>query len=189
PLRQILKQRPKPRCDAELRNYMPFSPGVRLRVVGPAQPAEILSPPPGGAEPFPPRVIVAWGRFEDYPAGGEHEGLGLGVQYRFEPGFTYTKVEWPGGGLAFDEVGHDNSGLGVSGAISEAAPRDKLGGWPHWVQAPEYVRCPRCRERMTYLFQLDSQDHIPYLFGDMGCGHIFRCATHPDLFAFTWECS
>jgi hypothetical protein len=42
---------------------------------------------------------------------------------------------------------------------------------------------------MTYLFQLDSRDQLPYSFGDMGCGHIFRCANHPDLLAFTWECS
>src|SRR5690606_21931950 len=30
---------------------------------------------------------------------------------------------------------------------------DKIGGWPSWVQGPEYPACPECKTRMVYLLQ------------------------------------
>ena len=49
---------------------------------------------------------------------------------------------------------------------------EKLGGWPMWVQSVEYPSCPECGAEMTLLFQIDSERNLPYMFGDVGCGHI-----------------
>lgn len=76
-------------------------------------------------------------------------------------------------------------------ALQEAVPNatgDKLGGWPAWVQGVEYPDCPRCGARMALLFQLDSEENVPWMFGDVGCGHVTRCPAHPDEVAFGWAC-
>jgi hypothetical protein len=65
---------------------------------------------------------------------------------------------------------------------------DKLGGWPAWVQGAEYPSCPTCGTRMELVFQIDSENNIPHMFGDMGCGHITQCPEHPEVLAFGWAC-
>ena len=72
--------------------------------------------------------------------------------------------------------------------IAIAADRDKLGGWPFWVQGAEYPSCHVCGEQMEVLFQLDSEDHVPFMFGDAGIGHISMCRSHPEVVAFGWAC-
>ncbi len=67
------------------------------------------------------------------------------------------------------------------------ATGDKLLGWPAWAQGPEYPKCKKCRKPMSYVFQIDSNDHLQHTFGDCGCGHVFHCATD-NLVAFTWAC-
>jgi hypothetical protein len=42
---------------------------------------------------------------------------------------------------------------------------------------------------MHLLFQIDSEDNLPYMFGDAGCGHITQCPKHPHRLAFGWACS
>lgn len=66
---------------------------------------------------------------------------------------------------------------------------EKLLGWPHWVQGVEYVFCPICSKQMRYIFQLDSERNIDFMFGDMGIGHISQCKDHPEQLVFTWACS
>ena len=70
------------------------------------------------------------------------------------------------------------------------APRggDKLGGWPAWVQGIEYPDCPECGEPMAAILQIDSEDHVAYMFGDYGTAHVFRCRTHPDVVTMSWAC-
>lgn len=65
---------------------------------------------------------------------------------------------------------------------------EKLLGWPHWVQGVEYVNCPICAKQMRYIFQIDSERNIDYMFGDMGVGHLSQCKDHPDQLVFTWAC-
>jgi uncharacterized protein YwqG len=67
--------------------------------------------------------------------------------------------------------------------------RDKLGGWPYWVQGVEYPNCPQCQTQMRLVFQIDSDDHVPWMFGDVGCGHITQCPNHHDVVTFGWACS
>jgi hypothetical protein len=67
-------------------------------------------------------------------------------------------------------------------------PGDKLGGWPAWVQGPEYPKCPRCHARMLYLLQLESNGLCRHQFGDLGAGHLSQCPEHPEVVAFGWAC-
>ena len=73
--------------------------------------------------------------------------------------------------------------------IASSEPGDKLAGWPAWVQGVEYPNCPRCGRRMAHVFQVDSEDHVPFMFGDAGCGHITQCPEHKEVVAFGWACS
>lgn len=65
---------------------------------------------------------------------------------------------------------------------------EKLLGWPCWVQGPEYPSCPECGERMEMLFQIDSEQNVPWMFGDMGIAHITQCPRHRGQLAFGWAC-
>ena len=65
---------------------------------------------------------------------------------------------------------------------------EKLRGWPAWVQSVEYPSCPECGRRMELLLQIDSEQNLPYMFGDAGIGHITQCPEHRDQLAFGWAC-
>jgi len=41
---------------------------------------------------------------------------------------------------------------------------------------------------MGLVFQLDSEDSLRPMFGDMGCGHVTQCSVHPDVLAFGGAC-
>jgi uncharacterized protein YwqG len=79
--------------------------------------------------------------------------------------------------------------MSIPEAISIAKNGDKLGGWPYWIQGAEYPDCPECGARMEVVFQLDSNNNLPFMFGDVGCGHITQCPRHKDVVTFAWACS
>jgi hypothetical protein len=126
---------------------------------------------------FPPRIITGWEIETDLPSVEEHGSLGLIYDYDFPA--KKVCVTWAAANLVIDKLDYDMPGM-----IAEAMPGDKLGGWPYWVQGIEYPCCPRCGAEMGLVFQLDSDDNLPYGFGDAGCGHITQCAEHKDVVAF-----
>lgn len=66
---------------------------------------------------------------------------------------------------------------------------DKLAGWADWVQFPRYPNCPTCNQSMNqFVFQLGSEDNIPYAWGDYGEGYIVQCPEHKEQVAFLWQC-
>ncbi len=38
------------------------------------------------------------------------------------------------------------------------------------------------------LFQMNSEQTLPWMFGDVGIGHVTQCPTHPTEVAFGWAC-
>jgi len=67
---------------------------------------------------------------------------------------------------------------------------DKLAGWPRWVQDIEYPNCPTCDGVMNqFIFQLESDDNIPWLWGDLGTGYLVQCPEHKNKVAFLWQCT
>lgn len=100
--------------------------------------------------------IIGWEPIDDYPNWSEHEALGVRL----------------------------SKGTGNLDVLS--APGDKLLGWPYWVQGPSYPFCPRCGQKMVAVFQLDHYGHLPFEFGDAGCGHVTTCRACSS-FAFAYE--
>lgn len=138
---------------------------------------------PSGLEPLAKTSIVGWERFIDLPHPEEHERLGLNYRYDFDKNVVSVKCEDPK--IELKDIDID---LNVAESISDAEAGDKLGGWPFWVQSAEYPDCPQCGSQMNLLLQIDSQDNLPYMFGDLGCAHITQCYKHPDVLAFGWAC-
>lgn len=164
--------------DGGCETWRPFS-GTQLArlVAGPL----VAALPPTGLTAFPARGIERWDELVDYPDPEEHGSLGLVCDYDFAN--KRASMSCKELGFALRDVDLD-----VAESISFAEAGDKLGGWPHWVQGVEYPDCPRCSRRMELVLQLDSEDNLPYMFGDAGCGHITQCADHPDVLAFGWAC-
>lgn len=157
--------------------WEPFSNEVSLvRVV----PAGALAPTTVVGEVLRASTIGGWERFDDRPDPEDHDLAGLTASYDMR--LRTVTLRCPEVGLNAT-VGLDD--LGVE-EIARAAEKDKLGGWPLWGQGREYPACPACSEPMQLVLQLDSDDNVPFMFGDMGIGHITQCPTHLDVVTFAW---
>jgi hypothetical protein len=169
------------RDDGDCETWRPFSGTHLVRLLrGPAS----VGSHPAGLVPFPVRSIRRWSELVDYPHPEEHEKLGLTYKYDFPNNRVSVSCDELGAALRDLDIDAD-----VAETLAVAEMGDKLGGWPSWVQSVEYPDCPQCGRRMELVFQLDSEDNIPHMFGDAGCGHITQCPDHADVLAFGWACS
>jgi uncharacterized protein YwqG len=150
-----------PFCEAEAESFFPFMPGKLVRVIQPTQEVRQIALPEA-MHPFPPKTIIGWQAADDYP--NQEEGQAQGLELSDQAWERLSEQGFPCRG-------------------------DKLAGWPMWIQGVEYPACPICQRRMRLVFQIDSNDHLPYMFGDLGCGHITQCPTHHDQVTFGWACS
>jgi Domain of unknown function (DUF1963) len=152
-----------PLCEVDHEAWQPFGKSSLARWLSPAEQARAAAgtptPDPTGE---PAAVIVGWDQ-------GPPE----------LPGYEEDVPPPPEGDS--DELD------GVDAALAPR-PGDKLGGWPSWVQGPEYPACPQCKARMVYLLQLESNGLCRHQFGDLGAGHLFQCSKHPEVVAFGWAC-
>ena len=162
--------------------WEPFADDLsRVRVVRPSGPG-LGTAASDQVGSFPPKRIVGWSLFTDLPMPEEHGELGLAYTYDFNAGTL--RLQCPEVGLDLTQAMNDLAAEGI--AVSELG--DKLGGWPAWVQGIEYPTCPRCGRRMEHVFQVDSEDNVPFMFGDVGCGHVTQCPEHKEVVAFGWAC-
>jgi uncharacterized protein YwqG len=160
--------------------WEPFADDLsRVRVVQPTGQASEISVP---QDFFPPRRIINWKRFTELPNPSEHDELGLKYTYDFKAGTVNLACEELN--LVFEDIRDDY----LAENIANSELGDKLAGWPAWVQNVEYPACPRCGQTMVHVFQVDSEDNIPFMLGDVGCGHITQCPEHKDVVAFGWAC-
>ena len=150
-----------PHCESDCEAFFPFTAAKLVRIVeSEGDPQPVEIP--DIARAFPSKLIIGWDEMEDYPHWEEGEAQGI----------LLSTDEWQ----TLSEDGYPRSG-------------DKLAGWPLWIQGIEYPHCPECHQRMRLVFQIDSDDHLPYMFGDLGCGHITQCPTHKNQVTFAWACS
>ncbi len=149
-------------CEMYCDAFFPFAKSELVRLVQPQNDGTVAEASLDIASQFPPRRIIRWKEVKDYPHPEEATEFDV----------TLTDAEW-------DEL--DEAELPQRG--------DKLAGWPAWVQGVEYPECPKCKGRMRLVFQIDSNDNLPYDFGDVGTGHITQCEEHKDVLAFGWACS
>ena len=106
----------------------------------------------------------------------EHEEKGIAYDYDFQVSPYLTSVDWKEGGVHF----RANPGLRRGRSDQYGVREGQAGRMAQVIQGVEYPTRPGCGRRMTYLFQIDSEDHVPYMFGDAGCGHITCCDHHPS---------
>lgn len=166
-------------CDGD--GWEPFSDNKLVRLVQPSDRAQSLST--ANYPSFPAKTIVGWTTLNDYPSPAEHDELGLIFTYDFSA--NTVKIQCPSLGL---ETAALPMAAVEAEAVAIAEPGDKLAGWPYWVQGVEYPNCPECDRRMELVFQLDSEDNLPFMFGDVGCGHITQCPEHKEVVTFAWAC-
>ena len=150
-----------PHCEVECEAYFPFSKSVVARTLPLPAEEPVKDAVPTVSRQFPEKVITDWISYDDYP---DWQEMQVG-----DAGLTEAEVEL----LESNET-----------IVPKAA--DKLGGWPYWVQGVEYPVCPECGIQMQMIFQLDSNNHLPYMFGDSGIGHLHQCRLHKNTLAFGW---
>jgi uncharacterized protein YwqG len=149
----------EPSCEVDLGAWDAFAKSVVIRIVTQRDSPSRYSESPV-TDVFPPKVIVGWNPAEDFP-------------------LFWTEMDAP---TSFEREADELM-------ESYPLPGEKLLGWPLWVQGREYPNCPKCRAEMRHVFQIDSYESLPYMFGDAGVGHITQCPEPRDILAFRWACS
>jgi uncharacterized protein YwqG len=177
----------KGKCEPIRDPHLPFSEATIVRIVEVTGPMKRVEVPEFG-EQLPCKAITGWSKEKDWPRPQGMEKLGL----RFDEHARYTRdgdtrhcsLECTQIGVKVEDVDEK--------AFLHSHPclrGDKLGGWPFWIQEVEYHHCRRCRSMMTSgIFQLQSEDNIPFWFGRAGIGWILQCPKHKDILTFTWQC-
>lgn len=148
-------------CESMGDAWSPFSDATVCRKI------EIVSAPvhvePKIDEQFEEKRIINWKAEDDYPHYEDFADLGIEVdddQY---------------------EIAQNNDkGIPLSG--------DKLFGWPYWIQGSEYPNDRKTGTKMEMLFQLDSEINLPFMFGDVGVGHLTQSPDNDQELAFGWAC-
>lgn len=147
-------------CE-EKTNFSAFGKNKLIRIIGTDNLHDKVKEPdrPLRDIEYASRLITGWQERVDYPDREECESI-LGC--RLEDDFT-------------DE--------------DTCIPNDKFGGWPYWTQGVRYPKCPKSREKMEYVFQINAEDvNLPGLFASDGTGHITRSKKFSDIMAFSWAC-
>ncbi|GJM64250.1 DUF1963 domain-containing protein [Persicobacter diffluens] len=152
----------EPNCESNLEAFFPFSKAVCCRKIDIA--GESIQIKPDIQEIFNEKVIVGWNPVDDYPHFEEYEQLGI-------------------------EIDDDIYELMEEKEIGLPIEKDKLFGWPYWVQSVEYPFDRKTETQMELLFQLDSEDNLPYMFGDAGIGHLTQSPDNKEELGFGWACS
>ncbi|MEO1515823.1 MAG: DUF1963 domain-containing protein [Bacteroidota bacterium] len=153
----------EPLCESDLQAFFPFSKAVVCRKV--TIDGESAQIEPKRADVFAEQRIVGWKAVDDYPHYEEHQELGI-EEFEDE---------------VYDLMDEREIGIPVQG--------DKLFGWPYWVQSAEYPYDRESGSRMELLFQFDSEDNLPYMFGDAGIGHLTQSPDNEQELGFGWACS
>jgi hypothetical protein len=178
-------------CEYGAEDWEPFAHKSKLVRVIPAHPSAGAAPPPrDDGLNAPAREIVGWESREDGPAPDDAETLGLACDFKEIEAHGYS-YRYTSEALGVDTGWIDPSPDGGHPLYDEAfrpSLGDKLGGWTFWVQYPSYPSCPTCGEAMALVFQIDSENNVPYMFGDVGVGHVTQCPTHKDVVTFSWSC-
>ncbi|HIP93716.1 MAG TPA: DUF1963 domain-containing protein [Leucothrix sp.] len=153
----------KEKCEIKTEAYFPFSKSTLVRVLSFDEKFSTVNLPSQVKGELPEKLITSWESQNDYPSGVEIDAYELVTLTDDQIDYTY-----------------DNNFTSLS--------NDKLLGWPCWSQDVEYPECPECGEPMNYIFQIDSEDNLDYMFGDAGCSHITQCKTHRDILTIAWAC-
>ena len=120
---------------------------------------------------------------------GTPDGVKL-LPSRAITGWTKPKKELPGRDVFVDTVPVDLSDAERDMAWGNPFTNngDKCGGWPHWIQDPQWGTAPSGRPFDRLVLQMDTGGNLPYQFGDSGIGFILGTSEDPLEFGFVWQC-
>jgi uncharacterized protein YwqG len=151
----------KPHCESACEAWAAPGVSTRLRLIDAATaPQPLTASPVAGA--FPERRIVGWDALDDYPNAED-------------------------AAIAGEELDDVEAEILMNAGYPRE--KDKLAGWPYWMQSVSWPACPECTRPMRPLFQLDSNGNLPYMFGDAGVLHLFLCPDHTDRLGMNWDCA
>ena len=139
----------------------PFAPHQLLRRIDSSR-SELAASVPRFDLALQPLTILGWEPIDDYPNSYELDELGVELD---------------------DEMRDELFDRGLT-----SAQRDKLLGWPAWVQNVDYPQCRICGRSLWLIFSLESHQNLFYMFGDDGSGQLTGCPDHPGELAFAWQC-
>lgn len=119
--------------------------------------------------PFPEKQITGWKAEKDYPHFEEYWILGIERD---------------------DEIENEISWFMEENEIGSPLRCDKLFGWPYWEQDARYPINDSTGENMEMLFQIISEENLPYTFGDDGIFHIMYDNKDEKEYKLdtTWSC-
>lgn len=150
----------KPNCELDLGTYLPFTAATTCRKIAIEGDSAVIEPIIDDV--YDEQQIIAWEAKTDYPHFEEYELLGID--------FTDEQIE------------------ALENADVLPYSKDKLFGYPYWIQGVEYPNDRNTGEQMQLLFQLDSEDNLPHSFGDMGIGHLTQSPSNAEEMGFGWAC-
>ncbi|PKV64474.1 uncharacterized protein YwqG [Polaribacter sp. Hel1_33_96] len=153
----------EPLCESDLEAFFPFSKSVECRKIETNGISASIEPLVD--EIFNEKLITGWTSKDDYPHPEEYEKLGIEIDLEDN---VYELMEEKGVGLPIEN--------------------DKLYGWPYWIQSVEYPFDRKTEKQMELLFQFDSEDNLPYMFGDSGIGHLTQSPDNDEELGFGWAC-
>jgi len=154
----------EPLCESDLEAFFPFSKSVECRKIEINENSASIEPLID--ELFKEKLITGWTPKDDYPHPEEYQQLGIKLDLEDE---IYELMEERGVGLPIE--------------------KDKLYGWPYWIQSVEYPLDRKTKKQMELLFQFDSEENLPYMFGDAGIGHLTQSPDNDKELGFGWACS
>lgn len=152
-------------CEGELEAYLPFSKASACRKIEIQNPSAEIQP--NAIEIFDEKRIVDWEAKDDYPHTEEYDLRNIDVDIDIDD--IYELMEERGRGLTIST--------------------DKLFGWPYWIQSEEYPYDRKTESLMELVYQIGESEIVPYMFGDLGIGHITQSPDNDKELGFGWACS
>lgn len=146
-------------CETDLYAFEPFSKGTTCRKI--QIEGESATIEPKIDELFEDKIIKDWEAIEDYPHPEE--------LYELDIEFSDEEMD------------------ALYNSDMMASEGDKLFGYPYWVQGVEYPT-DKNGDLMEMVFQLDSEKNLPFMFGDVGVGHLTQSKNDDSFLAFGWAC-
>ncbi|MDO8646936.1 MAG: DUF1963 domain-containing protein [Candidatus Diapherotrites archaeon] len=158
----------EPRCDTVCDGNVPEGTCELVRVIIPKGKPQNIVVPKLEPNQIKPVKITGWMEVEEFPSGTEIQELNLDEKIAED----YELIE---------KIDDENNTI---------QQKDKLGGWPFWIQSPWLLECKKCGKPMQLFFQLCSQAipeaSLDYFFCD-GIGYIFQCPQHKEEVVFFYQ--
>lgn len=194
-------------CESNY-GWEPFSDCKLVRIIQPTETTADVEVPKQTTESsaaivkgeFLPQLIVDWKELDAYPDWADVEEFQQVQLSQAELNGVFESEEFAAVLADYpmsQEVFRQKLAYGNSWAINSfmllfrmhPPEADRLAGYPRWVQEVEYPNCPVCDRLMDQLvFEFASDDHVPFLWGDVGTGYFLQCPDHLEQVMFTWQC-